>query len=56
MLTDNAGLIAGIVAAGVVAVVVVIIITVVVMVHVFKKKRKPVAPNKEIEVCKTVVM
>ena len=57
MLTDNTGLIVGIVAA-VVAMVVVIIVSVVVVLYVLKKKNRPVTPDKgkEFEVCKTVVM
>ena len=57
MLTDNGGLIGGIVAA-VVAVVMVIIISVVVVLYVLNKKNRPVTPDKgkEIEVCQTVFM
>ena len=55
MLTGNTGLIVGIVVA-VVAVVVVIIITVFVVLYVLNKKNRPVTPDKEIEVCQTVVM
>ena len=54
MLTDIGGIIGGVVAA--VVAVMVVIISVVVAVCVLKKKNRPVAPNKEIEVCKTVVM
>ena len=57
MLTDIGGIIGGAVAA-VVAVVVVIIVSVVVVIYMYilKEKNRPVTPDKEIEVCKSVVM